>query len=72
MKENKSAAAKMNSSPQQKRNNTRKSNMRSFFELRHDLIMSEFSFCRILSAHIWDTCSTIDKAVWQPYFAKYP
>jgi len=72
MKEKKSMVPKINASPQHKRNKPRKSNMRSFFELRHDLVMSEFFFCRILSAHFWDTNSTIKKTAWQPYFAKYP
>ncbi len=34
--------------------------------------MSEFFFCRNLSVNFWDINSPIKKAVWQPYFAKYP
>ncbi len=41
-------------------------------ELRHDMVMLEFFFCRNLSVHFWGTKPTIKKAVWQPYFAKYP
>jgi len=72
MREEKSVEAKMNAPPRQKRNNIQKSNMCSLFELRHDLVMSEFFFCRILSALFWDTNSPVKKAVWQPYLAKYP
>jgi len=42
-------------------------------EARRFIKASGFFFCRILSARFWDTNnSTIKKAVWQPYSAKYP
>ncbi len=72
MREEKSAAAKMSAPPQRRKSSTYNLNICSQLEVRHDLNVSDFFFCRNLSAYVWDTSSLTKKSVWQPYFAKYP